>query len=184
MDRFSIKANLIVLATALLVALLASGTYFATNVMAELAAINTHKTGAALLRKVWPLTLAKARGENVSSFANITAQAYPAFSICFTDAGKGKKNTPIKPLYKVSTGKLADFSKCVANTAHLMETTDRGDMFLAEATAISTPLLASRLHTMIKSGRKVQSKEKLNPFDRMMFLIHAGQLVKSNPHRF
>ena len=56
-----------------------------------------------------------------------------------------------------------------------METTDRGDMFLAESTAISVPLLTSRLQTMIKSGRKIHKKAKLNPFDRMMFLIHAGQ---------
>lgn len=121
------------------------------------------------------MTLAKARNQDVSAYSHITADAYPAFALCFNNAGKGKKGTPIKPLTDVSAGKLADFSKCVVNTAHLMETSDRGDMFLTETTAISIPLLTSRLHTMIKSGRKVKKKEKLNPFDRMMFLIHAGQ---------
>ena len=175
MKRLSIKANLIALAVALITTMLAFGAYFGANVWGELAVINTHKTGTALLKKVWPLTLAKARGEDVSGFSDITAEAYPAFSICFTNAGKGKKDTPVKALYEVSTGKLADFSKCVLNTAQLMETTDRGDIFLAESTAISVPLLTSRLQTMINSGRKVQKKNKLNPFDRMMFLIHAGQ---------
>ena len=175
MKRLSIRENLIALAAALIATMLAFGAYFATNVWGELAIINNHKTGTALLNKVWPLTLAKARGEDVSGFSNITTEAYPAFSICFTNAGKGKKGTPIKALHEVSTGKLADFSKCVLNTAQLMETTDRGDMFLAESTAISVPLLTSRLLTMIKSGRKIHKKEKLNPFDRMMFLIHAGQ---------
>ncbi|MEP3629000.1 MAG: methyl-accepting chemotaxis protein [Hyphomicrobiales bacterium] len=175
MKKSSIKTNLMALAAALIITMLAFGAYFSTNVLGELAVINTHKTGTALLKKTWPLTLAKARGEDVSGFSDITAEAYPAFSICFTNAGKGKKGTPVKALYQVSTGKLADFSKCVLNTAQLMETTDRGDMFLAESTAISVPLLTSRLQTMINSGRKVQKKTKLNPFDRMMFLIHAGQ---------
>lgn len=175
MKKLSIKANLIALATALITIMLAFGAYFGANVWGELAVINTHKTGTALLNKTWPLTLAKAREEDVSRFSGITAEAYPAFSICFTNAGKGKKGTPVKALYQVSAGKLADFSKCVVNTAHLMETTDRGDIFLAESTAISMPLLTSRLQTMINSGRKIQKKTKLNPFDRMMFLIHAGQ---------
>ena len=175
MKRFSIKANLIAFAAALIATMLTFGTYFGANIWSELAVINNHKTGMALLNKIWPLTLAKARGEDVSGFSGITAEAYPAFSICFANAGKGKKDTPVKALYQVSTGKLADFSKCVLNTAQLMETTDRGDMFLAESTAVSVPLLTSRLQTMINSGRKVQKKEKLNPFDRMMFLIHAGQ---------
>lgn len=175
MKQLSIKANLIALAAALIVALLAFGAYFATNVWSELAVIKSHKNGVTLLNKVWPMTLAKARGEDVSGFSDITAAAYPAFSICFTNAGKGKKGTPVKALHEVNTGKLADFSKCVLNTAQLMETADRGDMFLAESTAISVPLLTSRLQTMINSGRKVQKKTKLNPFDRMMLLIHAGQ---------
>ena len=175
MKSLSIRENLIALAAALIATMLGFGTYFAANAWVELGVINNHKTGTALLNKVWPLTLAKARGEDVSRFSNITAEAYPTFSICFTNAGKSKKGAPIKALYEVSTGKLADFSKCVLNTAQLMETTDRGDMFLAESTAISVPLLTSRLQTMIKSGRKVQNKAKLNPFDRMMFLIHAGQ---------
>ena len=175
MNTFSIKTNLIALAAALLASLLAFGIYFAANVWGDLAKVNTHKAGTALLNKAWPLTLAKARGEDVSSYSNITAEAYPTFSICFTNAGKGKKGTPIKALHNVSVGKLADFSKCVMNTAHLMETNDRGDMFLAETTALYMPLLVSRLSTMIKSGHKVHKKEKLNPFDRMMFLIHAGQ---------
>jgi len=175
MKRLSIRANLIALAAALIATMLAFGAYFATNVWVELAVVKNQKTGTALLKKVWPLTLAKARSEDVSGFSNITAEAYPAFSICFTNAGKGKKGTPVKALHEVSTGKLADFSKCVLNTAQLMETADRGDMFLAESTAISVPLLTSRLQTMINSGRKVQKKAKLNPFDRMMFLIHAGQ---------
>ena len=175
MKRLSIRANLITLAAALIATMLAFGTYFATNVWGELAVIKSHKNGVALLNKVWPMTLAKARGEDVSGFSNITAEAYPAYAACFANAGKSKKGTPIKPLHEVGTGKLADFSKCVVNTSHLMETKDRGDIFLAESTGISVPLLTSRLQTMINSGRKVQKKEKLNPFDRMMFLIHAGQ---------
>ncbi|MEP1442727.1 MAG: methyl-accepting chemotaxis protein [Hyphomicrobiales bacterium] len=175
MNRLSIKTNLIALAVALLASLLALGFYFAANVLGDLAKVNAHKEGTTLLNKVWPLTLAKARGEDVSSFSNITSDAYPTFAICFTNAGKGKKGTPIKALHNVSIGKLADFSKCVMNTAHLLETNNRADIFLAETTAFSMPLLASRLSTMINSGHKVSKKDKLNPFDRMMFTIHAGQ---------
>ena len=73
MKSLSIRENLIALAAALIATMLAFGAYFATNVWVELAVVKNQKTGTALLKKVWPLTLAKARGEDVSGFSNITA---------------------------------------------------------------------------------------------------------------
>lgn len=185
MTKFTIKQNLIFFVLALTIPLLGLGGYLLNDVWASLKAVEKRQHGQALIEATWPVLIAKVKGAPQGQIPSINSSAYPGFSACFTEAGavrkkvdvNGEKVTKIvdvKPIEAISTGQITSFMQCVGETAHLLQITDRGQLFLTEQTISQLPIVADRLSRVMGSARGFEKQKELGGPAKMFLYVNAG----------
>lgn len=185
MAKFSIKHNLIFFVLCLTIPMFGMGGYFLVNVWQDLNVIEKRQQGQSILEETWPILVAKIKGQPVADIPTLDGAAYPEFATCFTQAGEVKKKVEVNgetvrkvvridPIEKISTSKIPGFFRCVGETAQLLQTTDRGQLFLADQTIEKLPEVAVRLNAVIRSARSFAKKDELGGPAKMMLYVHAG----------